>query len=58
MASSSFDAIYYGREYMAHRTGFTVRTLGRALLQAGFARVQVSRGADYALWARGFRPAG
>lgn len=47
-----------GREYMAHRTGFTVRTLGRALLQAGFVRVQASRGADYALWARGLRPAG
>ena len=46
-----------GREYMAHRTGFTVKTLGRALIQAGFVRVQVSRAADYALWARGFRSA-
>jgi len=47
-----------GREYMAHRTGFTVRTLGRKLSQAGFVRVQVMRAADYALWARGVRPAG
>ena len=45
-----------GREYMAHRTGFTLRTLGRALGQAGFVNVQVSRGPDYALWARGRRP--
>jgi SAM-dependent methyltransferase len=45
-----------GREYMAHRTGFTLRTLGRALGQAGFVRVQVTRGPDYALWARGRRP--
>jgi SAM-dependent methyltransferase len=46
-----------GREYMAHRTGFTVRTLGRALVQAGFVKVQASRVDDYALWARGLRPA-
>ncbi len=45
-----------GREYMAHRTGFTLRTLGRALAQAGFIRVQVTRGRSYALWARGRRP--
>jgi SAM-dependent methyltransferase len=46
-----------GREYMAHRTGFTLRTLSRALNQAGFVRVQAMRAPDYALWARGLRPA-
>ena len=47
-----------GREYMAHRTGFTLRTLARKLNQAGFADVQVIRDNRYALWARGRRPAG
>jgi SAM-dependent methyltransferase len=47
-----------GREYMAHRTGFTVRTLGRRLGQAGFVQVQVAtRDKDFALWARARRPA-
>ena len=32
-----------GREYMAHRTGFTARTLSRKLDQAGFGRVRISR---------------
>ena len=46
-----------GREYMAHRTGFTARTLTRKLIQAGFGRVQVARNDEvYALWARGTRP--
>jgi SAM-dependent methyltransferase len=46
-----------GREYMAHRTGFTVTTLGRKLGEAGFVDVQVARTEDYALWAKGRRPA-
>jgi protein O-GlcNAc transferase len=46
-----------GREYMAHRTGFTIRTLGRKLNQAGFVKIQVSRAPGHALWARGLRPA-
>ncbi len=61
---SALDIVYglrsdieQGREYMAHRTGFTVRTLGRKLNQAGFARVQVARVPDCVLWARGRRPA-
>ncbi|HKG38875.1 MAG TPA: methyltransferase domain-containing protein [Conexibacter sp.] len=60
---SALDVVYGlqsdiagGREYMAHRTGFTLRTLGRALSQAGFVNVQVMRAVDYALWARGARP--
>lgn len=61
---SALDIVYglqsdiaNGREYMAHRTGFTLRTLARALSQSGFVGVQVTRGPDYALWARGRRPA-
>jgi SAM-dependent methyltransferase len=48
-----------GREYMAHRTGFTVRTLTRKLTQVGFVEVQVVRTGlpDHVLWARGRCPA-
>ena len=45
-----------GREYMAHRTGFTPRTLARRLNQAGFVRVEVATTNDYALWAKARRP--
>jgi protein O-GlcNAc transferase len=44
-----------GREYMAHRTGYTARTLGLRLHQAGFARVQIAV-EEWALWARGRKP--
>ena len=45
-----------GREYMAHRTGFTERTLSRRLSQAGFVRVRIAlRG--FALWANGRKAA-
>jgi SAM-dependent methyltransferase len=61
---SALDVVYglrsdieLGREYMAHRTGFTMRTLTRKLNQAGFANVQVVRAPDCVLWARGRRPA-
>jgi SAM-dependent methyltransferase len=40
-----------GRTYMAHRTGFTRRTLGRKLLDAGFGTVAVKPGPAYDLWA-------
>lgn len=61
---SALDIVYglrsdieQGREYMAHRTGFTARTLARRLTQAGFAQVQIAReDADRALWARARRP--
>jgi SAM-dependent methyltransferase len=46
-----------GREYMAHRTGFTARTLGRKLAQAGFVNVRMLI-ADYSLWARAEKPTG
>ena len=60
---SALDVVYglrsdieSGREHMAHRTGFTARTLGRRLRQAGFAQVQTTHAAGCGLWARGRRP--
>ena len=47
-----------GREYMAHRTGFTLRTLASKLRQAGFVDVRVQHGPTYTLWAQARRPAG
>lgn len=40
-----------GRTFMAHRTGFTGRTLGRKLIAAGFGTVAVRPGPAYDLWA-------
>lgn len=40
-----------GNQYMAHRTGFTARTLGQALIDAGFAEVRVHEGKRWDLWA-------
>lgn len=40
-----------GNHYMAHRTGFTARTLGQALLGAGFAEARVHEGRRWDLWA-------
>jgi SAM-dependent methyltransferase len=58
------DMVYgHGREisrgfhFMAHRTGYTARTLERKLRDAGFADVRVRREpADRALWADARRP--
>lgn len=46
-------ALARGNLYMAHRTGFTARTLRDALQQAGFAAVLVARrpGPSFDLWA-------
>jgi SAM-dependent methyltransferase len=49
--------IAQGNEFMAHRTGFTAKTLARKLRQAGFCDVDVQRSdSDIALWAAGRRP--
>ena len=45
-----------GREYMAHRTGFTRGTLTRRLGSAGFVGIDVARKAPYELVARATRP--
>lgn len=43
-------AIAAGNHFMAHRTGFTARTLEAALIGAGFPIVRVVRDAHFALW--------
>jgi SAM-dependent methyltransferase len=47
-----------GNEFMAHRTGFTAKTLREKLRTAGFVDVKVERKAhEFALWATARRPA-
>ncbi len=45
-----------GNQQMAHKTGFTARTLRQLLINAGFAGVTMQR-EGFALWARGYKPA-
>jgi ubiquinone/menaquinone biosynthesis C-methylase UbiE len=45
-------SIARGNHFMAHRTGYTNRTLGEKLATAGFAKVTVSKGECFDLWAR------
>jgi SAM-dependent methyltransferase len=47
-------AISAGNAFMAHRTGFTARTLEAALLGAGFPIVRVLRDDRFALWGAGY----
>lgn len=48
-------AMAKGNLFMAHRTGFTARTLAETVVAAGFATVSVQRDASkFALWALGF----
>jgi SAM-dependent methyltransferase len=44
-----------GHYHMAHKTGFTARTLRALLVDAGFAGVTLQR-EGYALWARAYKP--
>jgi predicted SAM-dependent methyltransferase len=46
-----------GRAYMAHRCGFTPSTLGRLLVQTGFADVRLRRGSSFDMWATAQKPA-
>lgn len=50
-------AIAKGNVFMAHKTAFTGKTLGRALAAAGFARVRVRPGppGHFELWAEAFK---
>ena len=45
-----------GNRFMAHKTGFTAKTLRAKLVRAGFTRVWVER-RGFDLWAVGYRPA-
>lgn len=44
-----------GNQHMAHRTGFTARTLQTLLVNAGFTAVTLQR-EGFALWARAYKP--
>jgi predicted SAM-dependent methyltransferase len=46
-----------GNAFMAHRTGFTARTLQRALVEAGFIEVSLREGTSFDLWATAHKPA-
>lgn len=46
-----------GNQHMAHKTGFTARTLHQRLIEAGFSGITVQRGDGFALWARAYKPA-
>jgi SAM-dependent methyltransferase len=52
-------AVAQGNHFMAHKTGFTARTLVKALTDAGFARVAATRrpGPSFDLWALATRDA-
>jgi hypothetical protein len=41
---------------MAHRTGFTARTLYKLLTEAGFVEVVLRQGTSFDLWATGYKP--
>lgn len=44
-------ALQRGHHFMAHRTGFTARSLGQHLIAAGFSEVRVHEGSNWDLWA-------
>jgi predicted SAM-dependent methyltransferase len=46
-----------GNQFMAHRTGFTARTLQKLLLEAGFVEVTLRQGASFDLWATAYKAA-
>ncbi|HYC02729.1 MAG TPA: methyltransferase domain-containing protein [Azospirillaceae bacterium] len=43
-----------GNLFMAHRTGFTAKTLGQHCVAAGFAEVRLWKGSCFDLWAQAF----
>jgi SAM-dependent methyltransferase len=45
-----------GYSYMAHKTGFTRRSLQKLLYECGFVEVQVRRGGAFDLWATAYKP--
>jgi predicted SAM-dependent methyltransferase len=46
-----------GHAYMAHKTGFTLRSLQNLLVETGFVDVRVKRGRAFDLWAAAHKPA-
>jgi SAM-dependent methyltransferase len=49
-------SIQDGNEFMAHRTGFTARTLREKMSQAGFVDVNVTAPRDFSLWVSARKP--
>jgi predicted SAM-dependent methyltransferase len=47
-----------GNRFMAHRTGFTARSLHQALIEAGFVDARVRAGGSFDLWASAYKPSG
>ncbi len=45
-----------GNQFMAHRTGFTARSLHRLLIEAGFVEVTLRQDPSFDLWATGYKP--
>jgi predicted SAM-dependent methyltransferase len=45
-----------GNRFMAHRTGFTARSLHKLLIEAGFVEVSLRQGTSFDLWATGYKP--
>jgi predicted SAM-dependent methyltransferase len=45
-----------GNPFMAHRTGFTARTLHKVLIEAGFVEVSLRSGSAFDLWATAHKP--
>jgi SAM-dependent methyltransferase len=46
-----------GNPFMAHRTGFTARTLQKVLVEAGFVEISLRQGNSFDLWATAYKPA-
>ena len=44
-----------GNRFMAHRTGFTARSLHQLLIEAGFVEVTLRQGSSFDLWATGYK---
>jgi predicted SAM-dependent methyltransferase len=47
-----------GYAFMAHKTGFTLRSLRMLLDEAGFVELRLRRGGAFDLWARALKPPG
>jgi SAM-dependent methyltransferase len=45
-----------GNPFMAHRTGFTARTLHKVLIEAGFVEITLRQGSSFDLWATAYKP--
>lgn len=45
-----------GNQFMAHRTGFTARSLHKLLIETGFVEVSLRQESSFDLWATGYKP--